>query len=416
MKKIKTILSIFLSFSLILFLPVKTSAKVSEKKSPNNYPVVMVHGLFGWGNDELFGINYWGGKSSLREDLESKGYEVYTPTIGSVSSNWDRACELYAYLKGGTVDYGEAHSRKFGHERYGRTYEGAIKNLGVNPKKIHLIGHSMGGQTVRVLAQLLENGDLNEMSTTPKDNISPLFTGGKHYIDSIVTIATPHDGSQESHEQYGIEPLAHDFFAAISVFAGLGNSNNPCFDFKLDQWGLKKKPGESYESYYNRVVHSSIWGKTTDLSVYDLSPEGARDLNTWVNAQKDIYYLSIACVDTHESPITHHQIPNINMNPLMLKSSYFMGAYTNSKPGDVNINKSWWKNDGIVSFVSATSPKVGSKDKMVQFDGSLKKGLWNYMYTINNVDHIEVVGMNNNKTYLQNKYYELFKMLKQLPN
>jgi hypothetical protein len=37
--------------------------------------------------------------------LPNKGYTVLTPTIGPISSNWDRACELYAYLKGGIVDY-----------------------------------------------------------------------------------------------------------------------------------------------------------------------------------------------------------------------------------------------------------------------------------------------------------------------
>lgn len=27
----------------------------------------------------------------------------------------DRACELYYTIKGGTVDYGEEHSKQFGH-------------------------------------------------------------------------------------------------------------------------------------------------------------------------------------------------------------------------------------------------------------------------------------------------------------
>ena len=83
----------------------------SSIKLNNNYPIVMVHGLFGWGNNELYGINYWGGENSLKDILTQNGYTVFTPTIGSVSSNWDRACELYAYLKGGTVDYGEFHSK-----------------------------------------------------------------------------------------------------------------------------------------------------------------------------------------------------------------------------------------------------------------------------------------------------------------
>ena len=47
--------------------------------SGNHYPIVMVHGLFGWGGTEVLGLNYWGGFSSLRDILNNAGYEVYTP-------------------------------------------------------------------------------------------------------------------------------------------------------------------------------------------------------------------------------------------------------------------------------------------------------------------------------------------------
>lgn len=425
-----SVLLLTLCFSIVISFNLSKSVSAAESVNhpigtvgiANNYPIIMVHGLFGWGSDELYGINYWGGAESLKQILTSKGYTIYTPTIGSVSSNWDRACELYAYIKGGTVDYGEAHAKKYGHNRYGRTYPGVYQQFGTLDRsgqiqKIHLIGHSMGGQTVRVLAQLLENGDTDEISNTPSDNISPLFTGGHHWIDSITTIATPHDGSQESHEQEGIEPMAHDFFAAMAVQGGLVNSDNPCFDFRLDQWGLKKEPYESYQSYYKRVVSSNIWKETKDLSVWDLAPEGAKELNSWVKAQSDIYYFSLACEDTHKSLFTAYQVPNLNMNPLLLKSSYLIGAYTNNKPGDVPINSTWWQNDGIVSVVSATYPKVGSDDKMVQYSGTPQKGVWNYLGEIQDIDHIEVVGLSHPDTrkYLENKYIDLAKTLTNLP-
>ena len=78
---------------------------------------------------------------------------------------WDRACELYACIKGGWVGYGEAHSAKFGHDRYGRTYPGLYHEWGqvdrqtAKVRKIHIIGHSLGGLTGRTLIQLLESGD-----------------------------------------------------------------------------------------------------------------------------------------------------------------------------------------------------------------------------------------------------------------
>ncbi len=345
----------------------------------NNYPIVMVHGCFGWGSNEGAGLYYWGGKESLIQKLTEKGYTVYSPSIGPVSSNWDRACELYTYIVGGTVDYGESHSKKYGHERYGRSYPGVYKQIGTkdssgNVQKIHLIGHSMGGQTIRLLAQLLENGDPNELSFTTDGSINSLFTGGKSWVSSITSIATPHDGSQEAHIKCDIEPLTHQFVAAIAAIKGKNvNLDDLNYDFQLDQWGLKRKPGESRLAYNNRVIKSEIWKKTKDLSVWDLSPEGAREFNSYVKAQSDINYFSIACVNTHEDKLTHFQVPNKKMNPVLVKSSIFMGMYTNNKSGEVPIDKSWWRNDGVVSVISATNPKVGSTDKIVDYSGNAVK-------------------------------------------
>ncbi|KEI99881.1 lipase [Clostridium botulinum A2B3 87] len=387
----------------------------------NNYPIVMVHGCFGWGSNEGAGLYYWGGKESLTQKLTEKGYTVYSPSIGPVSSNWDRACELYTYIVGGTVDYGESHSKKYGHERYGRSYPGVYKQIGTkdssgNVQKIHLIGHSMGGQTIRLLAQLLENGDPNELSFTTDGSINSLFTGGKSWVSSITSIATPHDGSQEAHIKYGIEPLTHQFVAAIAAIKGkkvdLDDLN---YDFQLDQWGLKRKSGESRLAYNNRVIKSAIWKKTKDLSVWDLSPEGAREFNSYVKAQSDINYFSIACVNTHEDKFTHFQVPNKNMNPILVKSSIFMGRYTNNKSGEVPIDKSWWRNDGVVSVISATNPKVGSSDQIVDYSGTAVKGTWNYLGEFDNTDHIEVCGMKYYRDRIEQMYFNVAEMLSKLP-
>ena len=254
----------------------------------------MVHGLFVWGGTEVLGLNDWGGFSSLRDILNNAGYEVYTPSIGPVASNWDRACELYAYLVGGTVDYGEYHSATNGHARYGRTFPGVLPELN-NPDselKVHLIGHSMGGETIRMLAQLLENGDADERNASRDGSISPLFTGEcRHWIESITTLCTPHDGSQYDTKVYqNIGDLAQYAMGIIGTVTGSNvNENNFGLDFKLDQWGLVRQPNESYSSYFNRVINSKILTQhTNDLSVYDLDVDGAAVLNGYAKAQDDI--------------------------------------------------------------------------------------------------------------------------------
>lgn len=422
---LKRLLASVLIICTVFYLASVPSVKAADNNDAavygNNYPIIMVHGCFGWGGNEPAGVYYWGGAESLTQKLTAKGYTVYSPSIGPVSSNWDRACELYAYIVGGVVDYGEAHSKEYGHARYGRTYPGVYKQIGTpdasgNIRKVHLIGHSMGGQTIRLLAQLLENGDANETAATTDGSISPLFTGGKYWISSIATIATPHDGSQEAHRQYGIEPLVHQFVASIATIKGSNSIqlDNMNYDFKLDQWGLSREPGESYLDYYNKVVNSNIWKDTTDLSIWDLTPEGARDFNSYVKAQNDIYYFSIACVDTHEDQLTHFYVPNLNMNPLLLKSSIFMGMYTNNQSGEVPVDKSWWKNDGVVSVVSAMGPKAGSTDQTVSYTGAAVKGEWNYLGEFDNTDHIEVCAMKYDRNGIEQMYYNLADLLSKL--
>ena len=78
----------------------------------NRYPMVLVHGFTGWGPGEMGNIHYWGGHDSLTAILSAAGYPAYEGVVGPLASNWDRACELYAYIKGGRVDYGAAHARR----------------------------------------------------------------------------------------------------------------------------------------------------------------------------------------------------------------------------------------------------------------------------------------------------------------
>ena len=92
----------------------------------NNYPIVLIHGFLGWGPDEMGGYKYWGGKDDIADLLRQEGHTVFEVSVGPVSSNWDRAVEAYTQLKGGQVDYGTAHSEKFGmiQKPEGNTYDG----------------------------------------------------------------------------------------------------------------------------------------------------------------------------------------------------------------------------------------------------------------------------------------------------
>ncbi len=85
----------------------------------NHHPVILCHGLFGWGPSEVGAFPYWGTAMSVRSPLPR-----LEASVGPISSSHDRACELAFQIKGGRVDYGEEHALWAGHDRFGRTYEG----------------------------------------------------------------------------------------------------------------------------------------------------------------------------------------------------------------------------------------------------------------------------------------------------
>lgn len=365
----------------------------------NSYHIVLVHGFMGWGRDEVLGLKYWGGFTDYQQKLIEYGYPTHTAAVGPVSSNWDRACELYACIKGGTVDYGYVHSRKNGHARYGRTYPGLYPEWGSlttkgDVNKIHLIAHSMGGQTVRTLLQLLKEGSAEEQAETPSQ-LSPLFTGKKSWVHSITTIASPHDGTTLADGLNIFDDFAKNFVASLAAFTGAGSAL--LYDFKLDQWGLKRNPGESFSDYTKRVFDSSIWKNSTDLANWDLSTDGARALNSWVKAQADVYHFSYSTRATVPSILTDNELPHVTaMTPLLHPFGIFLGSYTRHEPGRVIIDDSWKPNDGVVNTISQNGPKIWSADKMINYNGTPQLGTWNVMPVLDKTDHMDACGIGTN--------------------
>ncbi|MGE5415545.1 MAG: lipase, partial [Acidobacteriota bacterium] len=314
----------------------------------------------------------------------------------------DRACEVYAHILGKPTDYGEAHAALYKHKRYGHDYTGEalIKDWGTtsNPK-INMIVHSMGGPTARALAQLLENGSQAEKdlrtklandgnSSTNYTGFSPLFEGNKHWIRSIMTISSPHDGTTLAPALNGIPYLQKIAAIVISSFGG----GNCIYDFKLEQFGLTKSSTETWPQYWDRVFASSLWAGTLDMGNYDGSPEGGRDFNGWAKAQPDVYYFSWATSGTYRDPFTGHQVARPSMFAPFMAWADHMGAYTCNTPGKVPIDSSWWKNDGVVNTNSQDGPTINTTDKIVAFNGTPQISKWNYMGLKEGWDHADIIG------------------------
>ena len=353
----------------------------------NNYPIVLIHGFMGWGQDEMGEYSYWGGKKNYIEELKNEGHKIIAVSVGPISSNWDRAVEVFYQLKGGQVDYGFAHSQKnkIIQKPIGKKYIGLYPEWD-QEHPVHIIGHSMGGQTARMLNFLLSQ-EIYKNSINKEESI---FLGESHvgWIKSITTISTPHDGTTLEHIITSIIPYVQ-YFAGI---AGLFGNNY--FHFDLEQFGLKREKNESWLSFVSRLSKNTIT-KTKNFSSYDLSLDGAKDFNGYCQVLPNIYYFSFVTSTTKIDEKTGLQIP-FEDTPLLNKArAKLIGSRSGYWIDGTQTDSLWYENDGVVNSISMYGPTTGinGSDPIIEYDPSdlLITGQW-YWYKINQMDHWSVIG------------------------
>ncbi|HDT8469730.1 TPA: triacylglycerol lipase [Staphylococcus pseudintermedius] len=378
----------------------KLDKSAVENKWKHKDPIIFVHGFSGLvGDNAPKGSNYWGGtKYKMIEELRHAGYNVFEASVSAFGSNWARAAELYAYIKGGIVDYGAAHAAKYGHQRYGKTYEGILPNWH-SDQKIHLVGHSMGGQTIRLLEQLLRNGDLEEIAYQKENGgtISELFQGNQdNRITSITTIATPHDGTVAS-DDLGNTEIIKRLLYEYNVFAG---RTGQTIDYGLKHWGLEQREGETYAEYAKRASKSPLF-TSQDTALYDLTREGAKKLNARTDLNPNIYYKTYTGSATYET-IFGTQIAHPYMNIAHVLTGDLIG---------MTENPAWRENDGLVSVISSQHPEDEAFE-FVDFTAPAVKGIWQVTPTLKGWDHTDFTGKDvldwrRSGAELQNFYHRL---------
>ena len=397
---------------------------------------VLVHGLGGWGEDAANDAysHYWGnGGLNLPESLRALGYEVVAPSVGPVSSTWDRACELYAKLTGTRVDYGAAHAETHRHERYGRDYTEAgpmLPGWG-ETKTANLVGHSFGGETVRMLAYLLAYGDEAEQAAGQED-ISPLFTGGKeYYVYSVTALCSPHNGSSLTEIVNNTGSIANGLLGGIIgqligttdttdlaarliwAFAGLANPANESFDFMLDQFGITNDTGNFSDVL---AAYSAAAGSGHDHAGYELTPDGAAELNRRVGTVPEIYYYSYAYCCTEPGSIGDVQVPSDETLAALYLSTYAMGSVSLTTDGGIGINKDWFPNDGLVNVISAKAPMGAEAREITEEEEAdpgtaYDPGVWN-VFPVRRGHHGSVLGMGRTQEETVAFYVSLFERTK----
>jgi len=319
----------------------------------NKYPVILIHGYIGWGQEEMGGYNYWGGFNNLEKELRDQGYEVYSVSVGPVSSNWERAIEAYYQIKGGQIDYGEAHSDLYGVTRkpVGKVYEGLYPQWDKD-HPVHLIGHSMGGQTARMLLYQLKESFYIDDEAIVKEESNLLGSNSVNWIASITSIATPHNGTTLTEIVNRTIPFIQNF---IGIAAAVGTD---FYNFDLQHWGFDRGKDETWTSYFQRMREHPAWN-TKNICAWDLSLEGARQLNTLLIADPEVYYFSFICSTTKPDDDKKTYIP-VSGTSIVLRSRARLLGFTEAYWADgTKTDSTWFNNDGVVNTVSQFGPTTG---------------------------------------------------------
>ncbi|EEY59278.1 uncharacterized protein PITG_21184 [Phytophthora infestans T30-4] len=281
--------------------------------TPTNFPVVLIHGVFGYGRTRpLWNLwsPYW-----PEEALNTMNQNHLMVDVGALSSDHDRACEAFYQLYGGQVDYGEDHSREAGHNRFGATF---------------------GATTALELYQLICAGFFG--------------VGSNHrWVMSLVSVAGPLTGSTITH-LFGLHDLqmvpyslGHFIGAALGVWFKLHTDwpiLRQIFDFKMPQWQCVNTFREIL-SPYGRI-------SSTDLAVFNLLPRERMTRNAELIHMDKIFLVSVAT----STPLDYASIPSLYALLLVMRRH----VATLHVIFDGFDRTLWGDNDGAVNLYSMLQP------------------------------------------------------------
>ncbi|OZJ06134.1 hypothetical protein BZG36_01016 [Bifiguratus adelaidae] len=241
---------------------------------------------------------------------------------GQCSSVHDRACEVFYQLKGGRVDYGEQHSQEYGHDRYGRYYEGLYPQWDQD-HPLHFVGHSLGGPTLYKLQELLAAGHLTY--TRPNGSMA---RPNEHWILSLTGISAPFRGTTAVY-LLGARPAPHvKGSVRVLSFGGILYRllhlyqyfvplyiQRHIYDLKVEHWGFGRR------SSLLQCLIQSPWAEGTDNAPYDLTVQarwddwegGKEGRKKWKGVGTRTWYRTYATSMTSSSPL--RQSTDVNSQP-----------------------------------------------------------------------------------------------------
>ncbi len=356
---------------------------------PNRCPVVLVHGLLGFGPKELGPLNYWGAAFKVPSPLPR-----FEASVGPLSSAHDRACELAAQIKGARVDYGAEHAKREGHARHGRDYtgQGFVPDWS-GDEPLHLIGHSLGSPTIRCLQHLLAIDYWN-------------WGSDERWIASLTTLSGVSNGSTLTYlfgadERTGLlgkANIATALLLIVETYAfATGGLEDMVYNFDLDHWGFTRRPRETLAAFLLRLAGSRFLAGR-DNACYSLTLQGAHADNAVWKTCRGTYYFSHVTAQTEKSWLSGHHYPGPRMNVAMLPHATYIGRKQFARPPIPLARfrpQDWWENDGAVPVHSQRYPHISGRHPVgIEFDAAtpadrFTRGRWHHSWE-RGVDHLDI--------------------------
>ncbi|KAJ6807384.1 uncharacterized protein M6B38_397360 [Iris pallida] len=366
--------------------PIVEEEEDKGKRNISPTPIVLVHGIFGFGKGRLGRLSYFGG-------AEKRDERVLVPDLGSLTSIHDRARELFYYLKGGQVDYGEEHSRIYGHSRFGRIYEhGHYPEWDVH-HAVHFVGHSTGAQVIRVLQQMLADKRFEGHDNTSEDwvlsvtSLSGSFNGTtRAYLDGM----QPEDG--RSMKSICLLQLCRLGVIFYEWFDSSWLKNYYNFGFDHFEMGWKKT---GILGLADLLLGNGGPFASGDWILPDLTIQGSLKLNSNLHTFPNTFYFSYATKRTRK--FFGFTVPSgvLGIHPMLFIRILQMSQWRHPRgaplPCEDYRDEDWEDNDGALNTISMTHPRLPTEhpNHFVVDDSEchpLRPGIW--YYQIVQGDHI----------------------------
>ncbi|TGN10477.1 lipase family alpha/beta hydrolase [Leptospira ilyithenensis] len=268
----------------LLTAPAFASSGSSSKPLAGTYPIVLSHGLFGWGENSggvISILSYWGGMDTY---LRGQGATVFAPAKSAANSNEVRGQQLKTLI----LNYAAAnnYTGKFhilGHSQGGLDSRYTISNLGLSSRVSTLttLNTPHYGSPIADIVKSVLPSWLQPFVAVVLETLVKIVWGGTNQQDALAALssltkeglvafnaATP-NSSAVKYFSYGSSITIPDLIqhplmgilypatAAGGVFQGQGLTNDGLVPLSSQKWGTWKG-GPSYGIFTTGIDHLQI--------------------------------------------------------------------------------------------------------------------------------------------------------------